>query len=49
MSIIEERIAEVSKLESVASNPANDAVTRKIASERIINLWQLIQSCTNAS
>ena len=44
MSIIEERIAQVSELESVASNPANDVVTRKIASNRIINLWHLIQS-----
>ena len=41
MSIIEERIAQISELESVASNPANDATTRKIASGRIINLWHL--------
>jgi hypothetical protein len=27
MSIIEERIAQISELESVASNPANDATT----------------------
>ena len=39
----------ISELESVASNPANDAVTRKIASDRILNRWHLIQSCTNAS
>ena len=44
MSIIEERIAKVSELESVAINPANDAITRKIASDRIINLRLLIQS-----
>ena len=44
MSIIEERIAQISELESVACNPSNDATTRKIASGRIINLWHLIQS-----
>jgi hypothetical protein len=44
MSIIEERIAQISELELVASNTANDATTRKIASGRIINLWHLIQS-----
>jgi hypothetical protein len=44
MSNIEERIATVSELESVASNPANDAITRKIASDRVINLRLLIQS-----
>ena len=43
MSIIEERIAQISELESVANNLANDATTRKIASGRIINLWRLIQ------
>ena len=42
MSIVEDRIAQISELESVASNPANDAATRKIASGRIINLWHLI-------
>ncbi|MDD1742748.1 MAG: hypothetical protein LUQ47_05380 [Methanotrichaceae archaeon] len=41
---IEERIAKVSELEAVAINPANDAITRKIASDRIINLRLLIQS-----
>ena len=49
MSIIEERIAQISELESVASNPANDAVTRKIASGRIINLWHMIQSQQGSS
>jgi hypothetical protein len=49
MSIIEERIAQISELESVASNPANDATTRKIASGRIINLWHLIQSQQGSS
>ena len=44
MSIIEERIAQISELESVASNPANDDTTRKIASGRVINLRHLIQS-----
>ena len=44
MSIIKERIAQISELESVASNPANDATTRKIASGRVINLRHLIQS-----
>jgi len=49
MSIIEERIAQISELESVASNPANDATTRKIASGRIINLRHLIQSQQGSS
>ena len=49
MSIIEERIAQISELESVASNPANDAMTRKIASGRIINLRHLIQSQQGSS
>ena len=49
MLIIEERIAEVSELESVAINPANDAITRKIASDRIINLRHLIQSQQGSS
>jgi hypothetical protein len=44
MSKIEERIAKVRELESVASNAANDVITRKIASDRIINLQLLIQS-----
>ena len=44
MSIIEERIAQISELESVASNPVNDATTRKIAAGRIINIRHLIQS-----
>jgi len=44
MSIIEERIEQITELESVASNPANDATTRKIASGKIVNLWHLIQS-----
>jgi hypothetical protein len=48
LSIIEERIAKVSELELVASNPANDAITRKIASNRIINLWHIIQSQQDA-
>jgi hypothetical protein len=38
MSTIEERIAQISELVSVASNPAKDATTRKIASGRIIIL-----------
>jgi len=49
MSNIEERIAKVRELESVASNPANDAITRKIASDRIVNLRLLIQSQQGSS
>ncbi len=49
MSNIEERIARVSELELVASNPANDVITRKIASDRIINLRLLIQSQQGSS
>ncbi|MGA9097883.1 MAG: hypothetical protein WB392_03025 [Methanotrichaceae archaeon] len=44
MSKIEERMATVRGLESVVSDTANDAITRKIAFDRIINLRLLIQS-----
>lgn len=44
MSKMEERIATVRGLESVASDTANDATTRKIASDMVINLRLLIQS-----
>ncbi len=46
---IEERIATVRELESVASNTANDAITRKIASDRIINLRLIIQGQQGSS
>jgi hypothetical protein len=49
MSNNEERIAKVSELELVANNPANDAITRNIASDRIINLRLLIQSQKGSS
>ena len=49
MSNIEERVAKVRELESVASNPTNDAITRKIASDRIINLRLLIQNQQGSS
>ena len=45
----EERIAKVSELELVANNPANDAITRNIASDRIINMRLLIQSQQGSS
>jgi hypothetical protein len=49
MSNNEERVAKVSELELVANNPANDAITRNIASERIINMRLLIQSQQGSS
>ena len=37
MSIIEERIAQISELESVASNPENDAMTSVTVPNQHIN------------
>jgi hypothetical protein len=44
MSRIEEMITTLRELESEARNTANDAITRKIASDRIINLRLIIRS-----
>lgn len=46
---IEERIAKVRELESVASDTLNDAITRKIALDRIVNLRLLIHSQQDSS